>query len=174
MDPKPELIRSEKETPGAMIHIDIERPGRIESVGDRIPGDRTGHRITGDRTGQSNPCARTAARAGIEPVTATGSSEPARRHRAVDAPPRRAQSENLPAATRKSGLRFLSNALRFFRSHGVRVWRVMPDNGVGLRSIRHANALITLKIKHNGTRPCPPGSKGKPERFGQPSLREWA
>ena len=49
LDPKPKILRYEKETPGEMIHIDIKRLGRIEGVG---------HRITGDRTGQSNPRSR--------------------------------------------------------------------------------------------------------------------
>ena len=46
LDPKPEIIRYEKKTPGEMIHIDNKKLGRIEGIG---------HRITGDRTGQSNP-----------------------------------------------------------------------------------------------------------------------
>ena len=49
LDPKPEIIRYEKETPGEMIHIDIKKLGRTRGIG---------HRITGDRTGQSNPRSR--------------------------------------------------------------------------------------------------------------------
>ena len=59
--------------------------------------------------------AKTAARAGIEPVNATGSSEPARVHLAVDDPSRLACSENFPDETRKSCLIFLFNARHFFR-----------------------------------------------------------
>jgi hypothetical protein len=37
--------RYERNAPGAIIHIDIEKLGKF---------NRIGHRITGDRTGQSN------------------------------------------------------------------------------------------------------------------------
>jgi hypothetical protein len=39
----------------------------------------------------------------------------------------------------------LFNGLRFFRSHGVRVWHVMTDNGVTFRSKRYAKALRMLR-----------------------------
>jgi transposase-like protein len=45
LDPKPTIRRYQRETPGELIHIDIKKLGRIDGVG---------HRITGDRTGQSN------------------------------------------------------------------------------------------------------------------------
>ena len=44
LDPKPEIIRFQREQPGEWIHIDIKKLGRIDVVG---------HRITGDRRGQS-------------------------------------------------------------------------------------------------------------------------
>ena len=53
LDPKPQIIRYEKETPGEMIHIDIKKLGRIEGIGCRI---------TGDRTGQSNQIGRASCR----------------------------------------------------------------------------------------------------------------
>ena len=93
---------------------------------------------------------------------------------AVDDHSRLAYSEIFPDETRKSCLAFLFNALRFFRSHGVRVWRVMTDNGVSFRSNRYAKALRMLDIKHKRTKPYTPRTNGKAERFVQTSLREWA
>jgi len=154
LDPKPEIIRYEKETAGEMIHIDIKKLGRIEGIG---------HRITGDRTGQSNPRSRKQGGKGWEYL-----------HLAVDDHSRLAYSEILPDETRKSCLTFLFNALRFFRSHGVKVYRVMTDNGVSFRSKRYAKAMIMLGIKHKRTRPYTPATNGKAERFVQTSLREWA
>ena len=62
LDPKPEIIRYEKETPGEMIHIDIKKLGRIEGIGHRItPSGRLqaiACRAMGDRTGQSTPRSR--------------------------------------------------------------------------------------------------------------------
>jgi transposase len=154
LDPKPEIIRYEKDTPGEMIHIDIKRLGRINGIG---------HRITGDRTGQSNARARKDGGKGWGYL-----------HLAVDDHSRLAYCEIFPDETRKSCLTFLFNALRFLRNHGVRVWRVMTDNGVSFRSKRYAKALRMLKIKHKRTKPYTPKTNGKAERFVQTSLREWA
>ena len=95
-------------------------------------------------------------------------------HLAVDDHSRLAYSEIFPDETRKSCLRFLFNALRFFRSHGVKVWRVMTDNCSSFRSKRYAKALRMLGIKHKRTKPYTPKTNGKAKRFVQTSLREWA
>jgi transposase InsO family protein len=68
----------------------------------------------------------------------------------------------------------LFNAVRFFRSLGVRIERVMTDNGSSFRSFRYAKALRRLRIRHLRTRPYTPKTNGKAERFVQTSLREWA
>jgi transposase len=154
LDQRIEIVRYEKKQPGEMIHIDIKKLGRIEGVG---------HRITGDRTGQSAPRSRKEGGKGWEYL-----------HLAVDDHSRLAYSEILPDETRRSCLKFLFNALRFFRDHGVKVFRVMTDNGVSFRSHRYAKALRMLKIKHKRTRPYTPRTNGKAERFVQTSLREWA
>jgi transposase InsO family protein len=95
-------------------------------------------------------------------------------HLAIDDHSRLAYSEILHDEKRSSCLRFLFNALRFFRGLGVRVERVMTDNGSSFRSHRYAKALRRLKIKHLRTRPYTPKTNGKAERFVQTSLREWA
>ena len=154
MEPEEPVIRYEKEAPGDMIHIDIKRLGRIEGIG---------HRITGDRKGQANPRSRKQGGHGWEYL-----------HLAVDDHSRLAYSEILPDEKRKSCLRFLFNALRFFRRYGVKVHRVMTDNGVSFRSHRYAKALRMLNIKHKRTKPYTPKTNGKVERFVQTSLREWA
>src|SRR6478736_6741095 len=141
--------RDERAAPGEIIHIDIKKLGKFS---------RTGHRITRDRTGQSNTRG-----IGWEHV-----------HLAIDDHSRLAYSEILPDEKRRSCLRFLFNALRFFRNLGVKVERVMTDNGSSFRSHRYAKALRRLKIKHLRTRPYTPRTNGKAERFVQTSLREWA
>jgi transposase InsO family protein len=95
-------------------------------------------------------------------------------HLAIDDHSRLAYSEILPDEKRGSCLRFLFNALRFFRRLGVKVERVMTDNGSSFRSRRYAKALRRLKIKHLRTKPYTPRTNGKAERFVQTSLREWA
>ncbi len=149
LEPAEPVRRYERAAPGEILHIDIKKLGKF---------NRIGHRITGDRTGQSKTRG-----IGWEYV-----------HLAIDDPSRLAYSEILPDETRDSCLRFLFNALRFFRSLGVKVERVMTDNGSSFRSRRYAMALRWLKIKHLRTRPDTPKTNGKAERFVQTSLREWA
>lgn len=149
LEPAEPVRRYERDHPGEIIHIDIKRLGRFEQVG---------HRITGDRKGQSNGRG-----VGWEYL-----------HLAIDDHSRVAYSEILPDEKRRSCLRFLFNALRFYRAHGVKVQRVMTDNGVSFRSHRYAKALRMLKIKHLRTKPYTPKTNGKAERFVQTSLREWA
>jgi transposase InsO family protein len=149
LEPAEPVRRYEREHPGEIIHIDIKKLGKF---------NRIGHRITGDRTRQSNTRG-----VGWEYL-----------HLAIDDHSRVAYSEILPDEKRSSCLRFLLNALRFFRAHGVKVQRVMTDNGVSFRSHRYAKALRLLKIKHLRTRPYTPKTNGKAERLVQTSLREWA
>jgi hypothetical protein len=48
LNPRPRSVRYERARPGALIHVDIKKLGRIDGIG---------HRITGDRSGQSSRCA---------------------------------------------------------------------------------------------------------------------
>ena len=149
LEPAEPIRRYERATPGEIVHIDIKKLGKF---------NRIGHRITGDRIGQSNTRG-----VGWEYV-----------HLAIDDHSRLAYSEILPDEKRGSTLRFLFNALRFFRSLGVKVERVMTDNGSSFRSRRYAKALRRLRVKHLRTKPYTPKTNGKAERFVQTSLREWA
>ena len=148
LEPAEPVRRYERAAPGEILHIDIKKLGKF---------NRIGHRITGDRIGHSNTRG-----VGWEYV-----------HLAIDDHSRLAYSEILPDEKRTSCLRFLFNALRFFRGLGVRVERVMTDNGSSFRSHRYAKALRRLRSSI-----CAPGphprTNGKAERFVQTSLREWA
>jgi transposase InsO family protein len=149
LEPAEPIRRYERATPGEIVHIDIKKLGKF---------NRIGHRVTGERTGQSKSRG-----IGWEYV-----------HLAIDDHSRLAYSEILPDEKRGSCLRFLFNALRFFRSLGVKVERIMTDNGSSFRSRRYAKALRRLRIKHLRTKPYTPKTNGKAERFVQTSLREWA
>lgn len=39
LDPKPPVIRYQREHPGELIHIDTKKLGRIDGIGHRITGD---------------------------------------------------------------------------------------------------------------------------------------
>jgi transposase InsO family protein len=64
--------------------------------------------------------------------------------------------------------------LRFFRGHGIKVYRGMTDNGTSLKSYRYRKVPRMLGIKPRRTRPYTPRTNGKAERFVQTALREWA
>jgi len=140
--------RYERAHPGELLHIDVKKLGRI---------GRVGHRINGDR--------RTRVRGiGWEYV-----------HVAVDDASRVTYAEVLRderAAT--SAVPFLRRAVAYFAHFGVRVQRVMTDNGSAYVSRRHAQQCAQLKIKHLRTRPYRPCTNGKVERMIQTLLREWA
>jgi len=63
--------------------------------------------------------------------------------------------------------------MAYYASLGVRIDRVMTDNGSGYKNAFKA-ACAELGIRHLRTKPYTPKTNGKVERFVQTSLREWA
>jgi transposase InsO family protein len=147
LEPAKPVIRYERQHPGELLHMDIKKLARIE---------RTGHRVTG------NPRDHTRG-AGYEYV-----------HVAIDDASRLAFAQILPDETHHSVRRFLYHALHHFASLGIRVRRLMTDNGSAYRSQYIASDLRQLEIRHLFTKPYTPRTNGKAERFIQTSLREWA
>ena len=147
LDPKPPIRRYQRERPGELLHLDIKKLARFEGIG---------HRITGDRRGRSQGM-------GYDCL-----------HVAIDDATRLAYVEVLPDEKRQSTTGFLVRGLRWFRARGVRVERVMTDNGSGYVAKLFRKALRILGIRHIRTRPYTPKTNGKAERFIQTMLREWA
>ncbi|HWB44752.1 MAG TPA: IS481 family transposase [Hyphomicrobiaceae bacterium] len=149
LEPAAPVRRYQRERPGELIHIDIKKLGRFE---------RIGHRITGDRTGQSNSRG-----VGWEFV-----------HVCIDDASRIAFSQIKPDERKRSAVAFLKAAVAYYVRLGVKVERVMTDNGSCYRSRAFKNACRRLRLTHIRTRPYTPRTNGKAERFIQTSLREWA
>ena len=149
LEPAEPVRRYERENPGELIHIDIKKLGKF---------NRIGHRITGDRTGQSNTRG-----VGWEFV-----------HVCIDDASRVAFSRVMKNERKASAVAFLKAAVAYYASLGVRVERVMTDNGSCYRSRAFAKACKQLSLKHIFTKPYTPKTNGKAERFIQTSLREWA
>jgi transposase InsO family protein len=149
LEPKPDIIRYQREHPGELIHLDIKKLGRIDGVG---------HRITGERKGQSNKRGT-----GWEYL-----------HVAIDDASRLAYSEILPNERKDSAIGFTRRALAWFKRFGISVARIMTDNGAAYKSFAYRDLLEGLGIRHKRTRPYTPRTNGKAERFIQTSLREWA
>ncbi len=130
-----------------MLHLDTKKLARFE---------QPGHRVTGDRT-------RYTSKAGWQAL-----------HVAIDDHSRVGFSLMLADETARSACAHLLAALRYYRSLGVRIGRVMTDNGAAYKSRRFAKLLRRLKIKHIRTKPYTPHTNGKAECFIQTLLREWA
>ncbi|HVZ50535.1 MAG TPA: IS481 family transposase [Pseudolabrys sp.] len=153
LEPAEPVRRYEREHPGELIHIDIKKLGRIDGIG---------HRITGDRTGQSNRRGRGEG-LGWEYV-----------HVCIDDASRVAFSQVMLDEKKGSAVAFLKAAVAYYRSLGVIVERVMTDNGSCYKSFDFRDACKQLGLKHIRTRPYTPKTNGKAERFIQTALREWA
>ena len=148
LEPTAPVRRYEREKPGEMIHLDIKKLGRFA---------RAGHRVTGDRQGCRNKGA------GWEFV-----------HVAVDDHSRIAFARIMGSERKRSATVFLKAALAYYASLGVKVERVMTDNGACYKSFAFRRACKRLGLRHIRTKPYTPRTNGKAERFIQSSLREWA
>jgi transposase InsO family protein len=149
LEPEP-VRRYEREHPGELIHLDIKKLGRIGSVG---------HRITGRQTGVVNRHLGI----GWEFV-----------HVCIDDTSRVAFVQVMPDQRKQSAVAFLETAVAYFAKLGIRIERVMTDNGSCYRSKTFRAACKRLGLRQIFTKPYTPRTNGKAERFIQTSLREWA
>ena len=147
LEPPPPPVRYEREHPGELLHIDIKRLGRF---------DRVGHRITRQRSFGSK-------RQGFEFV-----------YVAIDDASRLSFVEIHPDERSEAASTFLENAVTWFARQGVRIVRVMTDNGSAFVSRVFAERCKSLGVRHKRIRPYTPRTNGKAERFIQTLLREWA
>lgn len=147
LEPRPPVRRYERERPGELLHLDIKKLGRIT---------RIGHRITGDRSGAYG-------KAGWEYV-----------HVAIDDNSRLALASVATDECGDTATAFLQAAVTHFKRRGVRIERVMTDNGPPYMSHAFRDACAGLSIRHLRTKPYTPRTNGKAERFVQTCLREWA
>jgi transposase InsO family protein len=132
---------------GDLVHLDVKPLGRIAGVGHRIHGDRRA-RVKG---------------IGWEYV-----------HVAIDDHSRAAYVEVLPDQTGATTAAFLQRTLAWFARRGVRVIRVLTDNGGNYRSRRFHAVAARRAVRLKRSRPYRPQTNGKAERFIQTLIREWA
>jgi len=147
LEPRAPVLRYEREHPGELLHLDVKKLGRIQGVGHRITGDRTG-RIRG---------------IGWDFV-----------HVAIDDASRLATANVASDEHPHTAERALRAAVEHYRKLGIRVQRVMTDNGNPYRSRLFRATCCELGIRHLRTKPYTPRTNGKAERFIQTCLREWA
>jgi transposase InsO family protein len=150
--------RYERARPGELVHIDVKKLGRFEhGAGHRIAGRPRHNRSRTDAAG------RRRSQVGWEYV-----------HVAIDDCTRLAYAEVLTDEKAATAIGFLRRALAFFERYGIKVERVLTDNGSAYRSTVHAIACRALGLRHLRTRPYRPQSNGKAERFIRTLLGGWA
>ena len=144
--------RYERRRAGELVHVDVKKLGRIA---------RPGHRVTGRVSGGGQH--RRRFHEGWEYL-----------HVCIDDASRLAYAELLADERGETAAGFLERAAAWYALHGVRLERVMTDNGAAYRSTIHALACRRLGLRHLRTRPYRPRTNGKAERLIQTALREWA
>jgi transposase InsO family protein len=132
---------------GDLLHVDLKRLGRIAGVG---------HRMHGDRRKRARGVGWEFLHVAVDDATRLAYVEV----RAVD---------DAPACTA-----FLLRALAWYRRRGLRIRRLLTDNGMAYRAHVFARACRRWAVRHRFTRPYRPQTNGKAERLIQTLLREWA
>jgi transposase InsO family protein len=137
--------------PGALLHQDHKKLGRIPDGG----GWRALGRAVAPDHGHSN--------AGYEHLEVL-----------IDDASRYAVVVPVHDETAASAVAALEAAAVEFTRLGVRIERILTDNGAGYKSHAYADAVRELGARHKRTRPWRPQTNGKAERLIQTLLREWA
>ena len=135
LEPRPPVVRYERERPGELVHLDTKMLGRI--------GPGGGHRIPGIKVNQHRGI-------GWDRV-----------HIAIDDHSRLAYAEELPDESPATTAAFLRRAWSFYAGHGIAVERILTDNGGCYRSAAFAAACDELGLGHRRTRPYRPQTNGK-------------
>lgn len=132
------IVRYERERPGELVHVDVKKQGRIPAGGGwwRIHGR--------DR------------RAGSRKLRGQGYDFI---HAAVDDRSRLAYAQILADERKETASAFMTRALGFFLDRGVKVERVLTDNGGCYRSRPFARVLAKAGVGHRRTRPYRPQTK---------------
>jgi len=149
LEPPTPIVRYQREHPGELIHLDVKKLGRIKGIG---------HRITGDRI-------RSRRNYGIGWDFV---------HVAIDDASRVALGSVAADEAPSTASTLLRAVVEHYRKLGVRVQRVMTDNGNPYLSRLFKATCLELGVRHLRTKPYTPKTNGKAERFIQTALREWA
>jgi transposase InsO family protein len=143
-------VRYEKSAPGELIHLDVKKLRRIPLGGGRHFDPLWRHDRRSAGLGQDVL------------------------HVAIDDYTRYLYVEALDDEKALTTTAFLERALAHFAALGIRVERILTDNGMNYRSLLFARLARERGISLKRTRPYRPQTNGKAERVIQTLLREWA
>jgi transposase InsO family protein len=138
--------------PGALVHQDHKKLGRIPAGG--------GHRVLG----RSTDVRRRQRGGGYDHLEVV-----------IDDASRFAVVVKVPDESGSSAALALQTAAAEFAALGIRIERVLTDNGLAYTRARaYADVISGLGARHKRTRPWRPQTNGKAERFIQTLINEWA
>ena len=138
--------------PGALVHQDHKKLGRIPDGG--------GHRVLG----RSTEVRRRQLGGGYDHLEVV-----------IDDASRFAVVVPVPDESGVSAAFALQTAATEFAALGIRIERVLTDNGLAYTRARaYAETIGELGARHKRTRPWRPQTNGKAERFIQTLINEWA
>ena len=146
--------RYEHPYPGALVHIDVKKLGRIPDGG--------GWKAHGRAATVAHKHKKVLI--GYDYV-----------HTAIDDHSRLAYAEIHDDESGPTCAAFLASATAFFASHGISVQRVISDNALNYRrshDYRHTAAELGITLKF--IRPHCPWTNGKVERLNRTLATEWA
>ena len=150
---KATAIRYERARPGELVHMDVNKLGRIPDGGGWRVHGRGNRSISRDRD----------TKVGYDYV-----------HSVVDDHSRLAYSEVLPDEKGTTCAAFLERAIDYFGRHGIeRIERLMTDNAWAYR-YSLGQVCATHGITQKFIRPHCPWQNGKVERFNRTLQTEWA
>lgn len=131
--------------PGEVVQIDIKGFGRL---------------VRGGGKHDASPTRRRREQVGF-----------AQMHMALDAASRQAFVQLRPSLGADDCIGFLREALAHFDAKGIRIQRVLTDNGAGYKR-RFGAACTELGVRWTRTKPYHPWTNGRVERFNRTVQRE--
>jgi transposase InsO family protein len=158
------IRRYEHPHPGSLLHVDVKKLGNVPDGGGwRYVGRAQGgkHRTAMKK---SKPLSRHS-----NPIIGTAFV-----HTVLDDHSRVAYAEIHDDETGATAAAVLSNAVAWFAERGVRIERVLSDNGSAYRSNIWRETCTELAITPKRTRPYRPQTNGKIERFHRTLAEGWA
>jgi transposase InsO family protein len=155
--------RYEHPTPGALLHVDVKKLGNVPDGGGwRYVGRPQGRRHRAATPGKARNAYR-------NPKMGTAFV-----HTVLDDHSRVAYAEIHDDETAATAIAVLRRAVAWFAARGVRVERVLSDNGSAYRSHAWRDTCRELGITPKRTRPYRPQTNGKIERFHRTMADSWA
>jgi transposase InsO family protein len=157
------IRRYEHDRPGSLIHVDVKKLGNIPDGGGwrfvgRQQGDRNKRTTPGIRRDQNyNP------RTGHAYV-----------HTVLDDHSRVAYAEIHNDERKETAVAVLKRAVTWFAARGIKIERVLSDNGSCYNSKLWKQTCADLGITVKKTRPYRPQTNGKIERFHRTMADGWA